>query len=144
MQQEDALPESRGEQKQGQHVLGNKHLSDHLANERTFLAWLRTGLSTITFGFVVAKFGLFLREFSEKNAATPDRPGYFSAWIGILMTLLGAAAIVVSIINFLHIRRAIDEDQFHPTIGPSLFIAGLAGCIGFMLAIYLFLTTFPF
>ena len=40
----------------------SKKVTDHLANERTFLAWMRTGLATITFGFVVERFGLLLRE----------------------------------------------------------------------------------
>lgn len=141
MQQGDAGPEGQGAQ-HDQPGQGEKRLGDHLANERTFLAWLRTGLSTITFGFVVAKFGLFLREMSQKNPAVPDRSGYFTAWIGILMTLLGAVAIVMSVINFLHTRRAIDRNQARPAITFSLFVAVLAGCIGVMLAIYLFITMF--
>ncbi len=144
MQQEDSLPDPQREQKQDQQSPMSKHLGNHLANERTFLAWLRTGLSTITFGFVVAKFGLFLREMSEKHPETPNRSGSFSAWIGIIMTLLGTVAIVMSAINFLSIRRAIDRDQFRPTISLSLLMAGLAGCIGFVLAVYLVITTFPF
>ena len=41
-----------------------KNLNDHLANERTFLAWLRTGIGVMAFGFVVVKFSLFLKQFS--------------------------------------------------------------------------------
>ena len=144
MQREDSLPPSQGEQKQGQQGQVSKHLGDHLANERTFLAWVRTGLSTITFGFVIAKFGLFLREMSAKQPGMLDRPGYFSAGVGILMTLLGAVAIVGALINFLHIRRTIDGAPFRPMIGLSLFLAAIAGCIGFTLAIYLFVTTYTF
>ena len=40
-----------------------KNLNDHLANERTFLAWLRTGIGVMVFGFVVVKFSLFLKQF---------------------------------------------------------------------------------
>ena len=57
---------------EGQHVPLPKHIgtskkvTDHLANQRTFLAWIRTGLATITFGFVVERFGLLLRELGVK------------------------------------------------------------------------------
>jgi putative membrane protein len=44
--------------------------SDHLANERTFLAWIRTSISIIVFGFVVAKFGITLREFLRMQGNT--------------------------------------------------------------------------
>ena len=43
-------------------------VSDHLANERTYLAWLRTGIATIGLGFVVAKFGLALRQLTGVSA----------------------------------------------------------------------------
>ena len=42
--------------------------SDHAANERTFLAWVRTGIATVAFGFVVEKFNLFVRTLAEANA----------------------------------------------------------------------------
>lgn len=141
MQREDAFPVSPEEQKPGQQGQRLAHLGDHLANERTFLAWVRTGLSTITFGFVVAKFGLFLRGLSTRQPGALAHPGYFSAGIGILMTLLGTVAIVVSLLNFLRIRRTIDGGQFRPTVGLSFFLAVIAGCIGFALALYLLITT---
>ena len=47
--------------------------SDHLANERTFLAWIRTSISVVVFGFVVAKFGITLRELlSVQNRSTQE------------------------------------------------------------------------
>ncbi len=144
MQRDDALPTPQGGRQQSSPGQGSTHLGDHLANERTFLAWVRTGLSTITFGFVIAKFGLFLREMSTKQPGMLERPGYFSAGVGMAMTLLGTVAIVGAFINFLHIRRTIGGDPFRPMIGLSLFLAAIAGGIGFTLAIYLLLTTFPF
>lgn len=73
-------------------------IRDHLANERTFLAWIRTSISIIVFGFVVAKFGITLREFlliqnhtvKESGASLSIGigfmiigilRGYFSAWV---------------------------------------------------------------
>ena len=53
-----------------------------LAAERTLLAWVRTGLSLMGFGFVVARFGLFLRELSAVRPDLPPHQGTGSQWIG--------------------------------------------------------------
>src|SRR5579883_1109747 len=57
----------------------SKKVSDHLANERTFLAWIRTGLATITFGFVVERFGLLVRELGLRGV--PVNSFHYSALI---------------------------------------------------------------
>src|SRR2546429_7603792 len=68
----------------------SKRVTDHLANERTFLAWIRTGLSIIAFGFVVERFGLLLRELGLKLIERPIVTGHYSSVIGITLTLLGS------------------------------------------------------
>lgn len=61
------------------------------AAERTMLAWIRTGLAMMGFGFVVARFNLFLREFAlDKNVDAVSTPG-LSLWIGIFLVSMGAA-----------------------------------------------------
>lgn len=70
--------------------------NDTLANERTYLAYVRTALAFIAFGFVIARFSLFAREFSELvHAATPEKSlstgfGTAMALFGIFVALLGA------------------------------------------------------
>src|ERR1700677_1155070 len=68
-----------------------------LAIERTLLAWIRTGLALMGFGFVVARFGFFLREVVslERNAPVHPRPG-ISLWLGIAMVTLGIAVHLLS------------------------------------------------
>src|SRR5712691_8774668 len=80
----------------------SKKVTDHLANERTFLAWIRTGLATIAFGFVVERFGLLLRELGIKT--TTIIPVHLSSFFGIALTLLGVIMMIVALMNFLHIR----------------------------------------
>lgn len=64
------------------------------AAEQTFLAWLRTGMALMGFGFVVARFGLLLRELAT-NQGVPETPG-FSRWFGVAIVGLGVALTVGS------------------------------------------------
>ena len=122
------------------HYLTSKKVTDHLANERTFLAWIRTGLSIIAFGFVVERFGLLLRELGLKVNERPIVTGHYSTIIGILLVLLGTLVMVVALLNFLQARRAIDQERFHPHRGFAVFLTILTCLIGVILAAYLYLT----
>lgn len=120
----------------------NKRASDHLANERTFLAWIRTGLATITFGFVVARFGLLLRELGVHTRSAVPLPEHFSSLIGTALVLLGVGVIAVALGNFVHVRRALDTGQFRPMTIYACLLTIFAGAIGLLLAMYLFLTIY--
>src|SRR5215470_724284 len=112
-QEEDVIKTTNGQNMPASKQIGtSKKVTDHLANERTFLAWIRTGLATITFGFVVERFGLLLRELGLKGTLVPIISIHYSSLIGVTLTLLGVMMIAVALINFLHIRRAIDSEQF--------------------------------
>ena len=117
----------------------SKRVTDHLANERTFLAWIRTGLATIAFGFVVERFGLVLRELGIKTN-TEIIPVHLSSFFGIALTVLGVIMMIVALLNFLHNRRSIDAEQFHPHTIFAILLTILASLIGILLAIYLLLT----
>src|SRR5438552_7750059 len=131
---------------EGQHVplpnyIGiSKKVTDHLANQRTFLAWIRTGLATITFGFVVERFGLLLRELGFKIGLAEVLPIHYSSFFGVSLTLLGVIMMIVALVEFLQIRRSIDSERFHPPAAFSIILTILAALIGILLALYLFLT----
>ena len=74
----------------------------YLAAERTFLAWIRTGLSLMGFGFVVARFGLFLREMEFSTHPLSLRSARFTLWTGTALILIGVAVNVFSALQ--HIR----------------------------------------
>lgn len=141
MAHEEEMRRSTSSGHPGEHkdVITSKKVSDHLANERTFLAWLRTGLATITFGFVIERFGLALRELGLKTQVVTPFSVPFSAIIGISLTLLGMVMIVVALLNFLHIRAAIDTETFHPPARFVVVLAVLTSLIGLLLAVYLVL-----
>jgi putative membrane protein len=131
---------------EGQHVPLPKHVgisrrvTDHLANQRTFLAWVRTGLATITLGFVVSRFGLFLRELGYKIGLKEILPISYSSFFGVTLTILGVIIMIVALIEFLQIRRSIDSEHFHPEAAYSVILTILVSLIGILLAIYLFLS----
>jgi putative membrane protein len=78
------------------------------ANERTLLAWLRTGISLITFGFVIAKLGVWMDLQHDSGRRIPRAP-----WVGGLFVLLGAFTDVVGIVRYLSFRRSLIG--FQPT-----------------------------
>jgi putative membrane protein len=118
----------------------SKKVSDHLANERTFLAWIRTGLATITFGFVIEHFGLFLRELGFRKQAGLLFSVPFSAIIGVSLTVLGVVMIIVALLSFLHIQGAIEAETFHPSTWFAILLTILTSLIGLVLAVYLLFT----
>jgi len=61
----------------------------YFAAERTLLAWVRTGLAMMGFGFVVARFGMFLREIAAVQAVPPPRQQGFSLWVGVALVVVG-------------------------------------------------------
>jgi putative membrane protein len=139
-QKEDIAGTTGGQDTPAKQDAPSKRVTDHLANERTFLAWLRTGLSTIAFGFVVERFGLLLRELGIKNSSASLLPVHYSSFFGVTLTLLGVVMMVVALLSFLHVRRSIDKEDFHPHAGFAILLTIIASLIGVLLAIYLVLT----
>ena len=78
------------------------HLSDHFANERTFLAWIRTAIAIMAFGFVVAKFTLFVRQLSLAigNEGAVHHVGRYSGLFGILLVSFGLISALLVFIRF--------------------------------------------
>jgi uncharacterized protein (DUF302 family)/uncharacterized membrane protein YidH (DUF202 family) len=113
-------------------------LRDYLAAERTLLAWIR-GLALMGFGFVVARFGLFLQQFQMAQHAPAVQPYGLSLWFGT--ALIGASVAVNPLSGWHHVQlvRTIDPgqgDQPHSTtlaVSTSLFLA----LVGAAMAIYL-------
>src|SRR5712692_6027133 len=110
-QQEETIAKNTQEQNElPAHIGTSKRVTDHLANQRTFLAWIRTGLATITFGFVVERFGLLLRELGLKNTTSAsDRAIHYPANIGLSLVLRGAIVVRGALFEFLPVRRPIGQ-----------------------------------
>jgi putative membrane protein len=111
----------------------------YMAAERTFLAWIRTGVALMGFGFIVARFGLFLRELALTSTASPTSGTGFSLPIGIALIVLGIAANIVAGVRHRRYVKAIDRGQFRGAFGSAFAfsIAALLAVIGLGMAIYL-------
>jgi uncharacterized protein (DUF302 family)/uncharacterized membrane protein YidH (DUF202 family) len=84
--------------------------ADYLAAERTFLAWIRTGLALMGFGFVVARFGLFLQAL-QLGPAVPGGGGGLSPWFGTALLLLGVATNFWGAWNHVRLVRGLENGK---------------------------------
>lgn len=94
----------------------------YFAAERTFLAWLRTGITVMAFGFVVARFGLFLRLLrAQGGEVTPGSS--LSPWIGAVLVALGAVATAAGTKRYHEFCRRLARSEMpspHAEILPML------------------------
>lgn len=112
---------------------------DHLANERTLLAWSRTGITIIALGFVVARFGLALR-ILNRGQALSQSPGLSTAF-GVSLIICGAGLLVLSLRRYLVNGDAIERRQFRWSPAMGIALVAVLVLAGIVLAIYLVLTT---
>ena len=115
--------------------------SDHLANERTFLAWIRTSIAMMGFGFVVVKFALFIKQISlvlNKPGLNLPPKGY-SSETGILLVGIG---IIMAI--YAYLRYRITEKQLLiAEYRPSYLLAGLVTVLIFIAGTILVIFLIP-
>ncbi|MGA9797184.1 MAG: DUF202 domain-containing protein [Rhizomicrobium sp.] len=93
-----------------------QHFSDHAANERTFLAWVRTSIAVIAFGFLVERFDLALTTMltsGQKHSAAIPQSGYGHI-AGLTLIVLGMVMIGVATWRFIRTAREIDMQTLYP------------------------------
>jgi putative membrane protein len=114
--------------------------TDHAANERTFLAWLRTGIAVIAFGFVVEKFNLFVLTIASSSAIdTAQRSrlerlsGPLGNYEGLTLILIGIIIALIAFVRFARTRRLLDDEEMHPA-SRSRFELALTAVLALVVA----------
>jgi putative membrane protein len=109
-----------------------------MANERTFLAWIRTSTAIMAFGFVVEKFSLFVKQMGYYlgKEVSPPPPGQ-SSIVGIILVGVGVIMGVLAFLRYKKVEQQIDNDTYKPSaiLSVMLFLSVLA--IGVFLMLYL-------
>jgi putative membrane protein len=123
-------------------VLNDRDRTDsttRLAAERTLLAWIRTSLAMMGFGFVVARFGLFLRELVAHDRDLPIRSYGLSLWIGTTLVMLGVVTSLIAAGQHFRVLRHLRRGE--PIASPrwplSIGVAIVLSLIGVLMAGYL-------
>lgn len=114
--------------------------NDHLANERTFLAWVRTSIGIMGFGFVVVKFSLFMRQLAavlEAPQALPPGSG-FSQVVGITLVALGGLIILLAYFRYWRTKKQLESGNFIYSDWLVRISAALLFLCSVLLFIYLF------
>ena len=111
------------------------------ASERTLLAWVRSGLTVMGLGFVVARFGLFLRYLALSRTPTdaPMQGHWVSSGVGIFLLILGSAVIASALLNHRAYLRSLPPEDIPPQVVPGLstILALSIALVGLLLAAYL-------
>ena len=111
----------------------------YFAAERTFLAWIRTGVALMGFGFVVARFGLFLRELQAAQHGVSQTSPRLSLWIGVALVLIGVFVNLSAMVRqgrlIEQLKRGEWNIQRQSRVGVAISLTLAA--IGIVMAIYL-------
>lgn len=116
--------------------------SDHLANERTFLAWMRTSVGIMAFGFVVVKFSLFVKQISlilGKTNIMQNR-GY-SAIVGIVLVAVGTVTSILSYIRYRQTEKQLREGSYDHSSLLITVLTAFIFLVSVLLIAYLIDTT---
>lgn len=128
-----------------------KRYSDHAANERTFLAWVRTAIAVMAFGFVIERFDLFLQviapQLAQRQLST-QLSGHSQAFAnvaGLAFIAIGVMMIALAAVRFWKTTKDIESEQDVPSAGAQfdVALATLVGLLGVALFLYLSRAVLP-
>lgn len=116
----------------------SRHVTDHLANERTFLAWIRTSIAVMTLGVAINRFALFLMEIHQVVPAVRDLANRHVEKLGVGLVVLGIAMPVGATWHYLHVGKTIDDETYRPSVRIMVGTAIVIGLTGGSALIWLF------
>jgi putative membrane protein len=110
---------------------------EHLANERTFLAWIRTSIALMGFGFVIVKFALFLKEISFLLETKDVASQGYSSIVGIIMVAVGVLIALLAFLQYKKYENQLNRNTYVSSSMLSLFITLIILIGGIVLIMYL-------
>jgi len=113
----------------------------YFAAERTFLAWIRTGLGLMGIGFAVSRFGLFLRELAPSQAHMPIHTTGISVWSGIFLVGLGVLVNLGAVLRHYQLIRELRTGSWRPghVSREGVLLGLILAAVGIAMAVYLVL-----
>jgi putative membrane protein len=123
-------------------VSNDQRSREHLANERTLLAWVRTSIGIMAFGFVVVKFSLFLKQLSslfQKEVIVQQHS--YSSVIGILLVAVGAVVLLLAFLKYKQTEKQLDNESFKSSSTLVLSLTIVMFLISMILILYLIEST---
>jgi putative membrane protein len=112
---------------------------DHLANERTFLAWVRTGAAIVVFGFAIGRFSIAMRQLTALSGHAVRTAG-LSVWMGAGSIVAGLILVVAGLFRYHKTRTQLEQGRFEPAGFVLDMVAVLTVVFGLVLAGYLIYT----
>jgi inner membrane protein YidH len=109
---------------------------DHLANERTFLAWVRTGVAIVVFGFAIGRFAIAIRQLMQLEGKLPRTAG-LSVWFGTVSIVGGVLLTIAGLIRYRKTRGQLESGTFRPAGFVIDLVGVLTAIFGLVLAGYL-------
>ena len=117
-------------------ILNPNRARDHLANERTFLAWVRTGAAIVVFGFAIGRFSIAMRQLTALGGHAVRTVG-FSVWMGASSIIAGVLLVLAGLVRYRKTKVQLEEGRFQPAGFVIDFITILTVLFGIVLAGYL-------
>ena len=133
------MEEQKNDNKIPLNEIKQQNAREHLANERTLLAWIRTSIGIMAFGFVVVKFSLFIRQLSlllGKNTTIPTQHGY-SSIIGIMLVVVGAIVLLLSYFKYKQTEKQLNNERFKSSSKLVFLVTFIIFSISILLIFYL-------
>jgi putative membrane protein len=122
----------------------DKRVSDHLANERTFLAWIRTSIGIMAFGFVVVRFSLFVKQLTTildkdklASSALPAPEHGHSAFIGIVLVASGLLTTLFAFFRFKKTQTQIESSEYRSSTPLIWLVTAFIVLVSVLLIVYL-------
>jgi putative membrane protein len=109
----------------------------HMANERTFLAWIRTSLGIMGFGILIEKVLAAGANSQLDELIGPSVRSKAMPWLGVTLVILGAISGVLAAYRFMKAEKEIIEDTYRPSIATDMLVALMIAVVGILIVVYL-------